>query len=323
MSLVQDPPPFTPPPSAERLAIIGSGASAIYLLKYLLDEAEVFSAHIRCISIFEKSRITGMGMPYSPLTTDRYNMSNISSEELPELVVSFADWLRAQDASLLRALDLEGVEIREDAVYSRIALGQYLNSQYKIIISRLAGAGIAIHEHPGCEITDVRDQPARGCVILTTAEGEALEFDRVVVSTGHSWAEEDLPQAGYYASPWPIAKLLPAREGCHYDFTVGTLGASLSAFDVITSLAHRHGDFVRSPAGLAFHPHPGTEAFSVTPSVLKLRWPAIRCRRLNSSTTPSPRGAFSSPAIACLPRWSWAGGPNLRGAAGSMSRPCR
>ena len=40
---------------------------------------------------------------------------------------------------------------------------------------------------------------------------------------------------------------------------------------------------------------------------------ARRLSRWNSSTTPSPRGARSSPVTLCLPRWSCAGGPNRRG----------
>jgi len=70
----------------DHLAIVGSGPSAIYLLKHLLNESEAMRDHLGGISVFEKSSIAGTGMPFSPLTTDRFNMSNISSEELPDLV---------------------------------------------------------------------------------------------------------------------------------------------------------------------------------------------------------------------------------------------
>ena len=244
------------------LAIIGSGASSIYLLQHLLDEAEVLKDELKAISIFEKSRITGMGMPYSPLTTDRFNMANISSEELPNLPVTFGDWLRAQEPAVLKELDLEGKEISDSEVYSRLALGQYLNAQYKTIIAQLAEFGIAIHEHPGCEIIDVLDDPQAQTVTLATAGGASHHFDQLIIATGHHWAGEDKPAAGYYASPWPISKLLP-REGEHHNFAIGTLGASLSAFDVISSLAHRHGDFVEENGRMSFQPHPGTEEFKI------------------------------------------------------------
>lgn len=244
------------------LAIIGSGASAIYLLKHLLDEAGILIRHLAGISIFEKSSITGMGMPYNPLTTDRFNMSNISSEELPPLPESFADWLRLQDPALLKELGVESGEISEDAVYSRLALGRYLNAQYKTMIHDLEEAGIAIREFPGCEIIDVRCDPQQANLTLDAANGDSYGFDRVIIATGHCWTEEDKPGEGYYASPWPISKLLP-DGGTFHNFAIGTLGASLSAFDVITSLAHRHGNFTQEEGKMVFLPFPGTEEFKI------------------------------------------------------------
>lgn len=247
----------------KNLAVIGSGASSIYLLKHLLDEAELLKNHFDGISIFEKSSLTGMGMPYSPLTTDRYNISNISSEELPELLVSLGDWLRGQPRAVLKALHLENLPISDSEVYSRLALGQYLNAQYRGIVAKLDAAGITITEYPGCEIVDVRDEPVEDRVRLRTERGDFLTFSKVVIATGHYWTADDKPEEGYYASPWPISKLLP-DGGTHHDFEIGTLGASLSAFDVIASLANRHGEFVPGESGgLKFNPHPGTEKFKI------------------------------------------------------------
>src|SRR5690606_14270475 len=99
-------------------------------------------------------------------------------------------------------------------------------------------------------------------VTLVTAGGESHEFDRIVIATGHSWSEDDRPEAGYFSSPWPIFKLLPAVDEV-FDFPIGTLGASLSAFDVLSSLAHRHGRFEGGPEEMTYLPHPGTENFKV------------------------------------------------------------
>ncbi|MES2438394.1 MAG: FAD/NAD(P)-binding protein [Verrucomicrobiota bacterium] len=247
----------------QHLAIIGSGASAIYLLKHLLDEAGLFGRHFGTISIFEKSGITGMGMPYNPRMTDRFNMSNISSEELPELPDTFGDWLRAQDPALLEELGVEDEEISDSEVYSRLALGRYLNAQYRTLVGGLVDVGIEIHEFSGCEVVDVRCVSPAGGVVLETAAGESHPCDRIVIATGHSWIGEDKPAAGYYTSPWPMTKLLPA-EGEYHDFAIGTLGASLSAFDVISSLAHRHGKFAEESGTLCFHPFPGTENFKIS-----------------------------------------------------------
>jgi hypothetical protein len=246
----------------QHLAIIGSGASAIYLLKHLLDAQASLIDHIGTISIFEKSKLTGMGMPYSPQTTDRYNMSNISSEELPALPMTFGDWLRKQEPSYLRTLGVEDVEISDSEVYSRLALGQYFNAQYREIVENLTKAGFAVQEFPGCEIVDIRCESDDGELMLESADGAEHLCDRLVIATGHSWKDEDKPENGYYASPWPIWKLLPA-EGEFHNFTIGTLGASLSAFDVISSLAHRHGEFSEEDGTLRFHPFPGTERFKI------------------------------------------------------------
>ena len=244
------------------LAIIGSGASSIYLLKHLLDEAHTLRSHLAEISIFERHGITGMGMPYSPQTTDRYNMSNISSEELPALPVTFGDWLRAQERSRLVALGVEAATISDGEVYSRLALGQYLQEQYRTILAGLQNAGIGMHEHASCEIIDIQDHPHGKKVTLLTSTGASHDFDRVVIATGHCWAGEDRPEAGFYASPWPIFKLLP-EEGELHNFAIGTLGASLSAFDVIASLAHRHGEFLMESGRMSYQPHPGTEEFKI------------------------------------------------------------
>ncbi|MDB6076623.1 MAG: hypothetical protein JWO82_370 [Akkermansiaceae bacterium] len=253
----------------DHLAVIGSGASAIYLLKHLLDQPELLTREIGEISLYDKSRLMGTGMPYSPFTTDRYNMSNISSEELPELPVTFADWLRAQEPPVLEELDMGGVAITESAVYPRLALGRYLCAQYRELVDRLKAAGLEVHEHADCEVTDVRDQPGKNRVLLATADGAAHECDRLVIATGHYWMAKDRAASGYYASPWPICKLLPEKDD-RYNFAVGTLGASLSAFDVISSLAHRHGDFVTREDGTqVYTPHPGTEKFRIVMHAVK------------------------------------------------------
>ncbi len=246
----------------QRLAVIGSGASAIYLLKHLLDEVQELGRHLGSIAIFEKGDITGMGMPYNPRMTDRYNMSNISSEELPELPATFGDWLREQEPSFLTELGVENQVIRDSEVYSRLALGRYLQAQYQTILAGLAEAGITVREFPRWEIVEIRCVSPGSEVVLESAEGEVHLCDRVVIATGHSWHKEDQPADGYFASPWPISKLIP-RAGEYHDFTIGTLGASLSAFDVISSLAHRHGEFSGKAGTLEFHPFPGTENFKL------------------------------------------------------------
>ena len=247
----------------KKTAIIGSGATAIYLLKHLMDNADVLRDHIDEIAIFEKDDILGMGMPYNPNTTDLCNLSNIASEELPELVVPFADWLKQQDKKTLKNLGLADEKISKSEVYNRLALGQYLQAQYLAIVEKLSDAGLTVQQFPNSEIVDIEYHAKREEVTLKIANGDAHTFNKVVVATGHVWTEEDDVASGNYASPWPIHKILP-KEGTFHNFKIGTLGASLSAFDVVSSLARRHGKFTTDEDGkMTFHPAKGAEDFGL------------------------------------------------------------
>ncbi|MBC6992852.1 FAD/NAD(P)-binding protein [Neolewinella lacunae] len=244
-----------------KIAVIGSGASAIYLLRHLLRHRDTFQNVIQEIAVFEKDEALGMGMPYNPRTTDLYNLSNISSEELPELLMPFVDWLNAQSEERLAELGLADEKISASGVYNRLALGQYLQAQYCGIVEALRAAGIRVSEYTNTEVTDLVCTPGAEDVELRIADGTTHRFSKVVISTGHAWKEEDDVENGLYASPWPIHKILPAA-GTYHNFRIGTLGASLSAFDVVSSLARRHGTFTTAADGtMHFTPAEGAENF--------------------------------------------------------------
>ncbi|GHB84285.1 FAD/NAD(P)-binding protein [Persicitalea jodogahamensis] len=247
----------------KKIAIIGSGATAIYLLKHLMDNTDVLHEHIEEVAIFEKDDILGMGMPYNPKTTDLCNLSNIASEELPELIIPFADWLQQQDKKTLKNLGLADEKISKSEVYNRLALGQYLQAQYRAIIGKLAEGGIEVRQFPNCEVVDIKYKAERDEVVLKVIDGKKYTFSKVVVATGHVWTEEDDVASGTYASPWPIHKILP-KDGTFHNFKIGTLGASLSAFDVVSSLSRKHGKFTTDKDGkMTFHPAKGAEGFSI------------------------------------------------------------
>lgn len=246
----------------KRIAIIGSGATAIYLLKHIKDNVKILRSKIHSITIFERGGYMGMGMPYSPETTDIYNLANISSEEIPELPMTFGNWLRKQNASVLSKLNVTEFPIDDSEVYSRLALGSYLREQYLALIHRLSAEGISIEEIQGEEVKDIALDTKKQYVSIKTYKTDYLNFSKVIIATGHTWNEEDKPENGYYASPWPIQKLLP-EEGEIYNYAIGTLGASLSAFDVVTSLAHRHGKFAKNGNGLSFCLNDGAQGFKM------------------------------------------------------------
>lgn len=246
----------------KHFGIVGSGPSALYLLRHIHERFSDLGKYVDRISIFESGKILGMGMPYNPHTTDRYNMSNISSEELPDLGMSFAQWLRDQGDDALAEWDIRREDIADDTVYCRLALGEYFHGRFLEFISALREKGLRIDEYPECRVDDLIDGPESHSVFISTSDAGIVEVDHVVIATGHSWNGSDRPVQGFYASPWPIFKLLPAA-GKFYNFEVGTLGASLSAFDVISSLAHRHGTFFQEDDGLRYEELPGSEGFRI------------------------------------------------------------
>lgn len=243
------------------IAIIGSGATALYFINHIAEHLRIFNTIIDEISIFEKGALMGIGMPYNPETTDIYNLANISSEEIPELPTSFGDWLRGQDTALLKSWNIVNLPIDDTKVYSRISLGAYFQDQYNNIIKKLCEGGILVHQLKEEEVIDI--ETVNEQVIIKTSKGTTREFEKVIIATGHHWSEGDNLDIGYYSSPWPIQKLLPS-PGNFYNFTIGTLGASLSAFDVVTSLAHRHGRFSKINGELNYKLYSEAKGFKIS-----------------------------------------------------------
>ncbi len=242
-----------------KLAIIGSGATAIYILKHL---SEYRDHGVSEIHIFEKESLMGMGMPYNPIYTDKYHLANITSEEIPLLTTSFSEWLRAQSAEVLNDLAIERDQISDNEVYSRIALGRYLHDQYTKILDDMASVGTLVFQYPGIEVIDIADEPNKSMARIYASDGSNMVFDHVFISTGHNFDQPDKPASGYFKSPWPIEKILP-QTGTFYNFEIGLLGASLSAFDVVTSLVHRHGRFMKRGDRIIFKKHPSALQFKI------------------------------------------------------------
>lgn len=245
-----------------QLAIVGSGPTAIYLLKHILENAKFIYSQIDSITIFEKENMMGLGMPYNPETTDKYNLSNISSEEIPDLPESFANWLRKQNPELLKKFNVTHLPISDSAVYSRLALGAYFHEQYKLLVEKLITSGFHITELPRHEVKDIVLDETGSAVEVIVNSSQTHSFSKVVIAVGHEIKDTDQPEKGYYDSPWPIKKLIPERNE-FYNFKIGMLGASLSAFDVATSLAHRHGNFVKTENGLTFNLHEAATGFKI------------------------------------------------------------
>ncbi len=155
--------------------------------------------------------IIGVGMPYDRTTTNKYNLCNISSAEIPQLDQSLVAWLHSLSDGELENQRIKRAEIDEDETYCRTTLGDYFHSQYSAIVVALRAAGISCHEHADCPVVDVVDNRSSNEVEIHFAENEKVVVDRVVIATGHSFHEPDDPAKVYFGSPWPMHKLIPEK----------------------------------------------------------------------------------------------------------------
>src|SRR6476469_3710647 len=83
--------------SFKKIAIVGGGPAALYLLKeFTAKESRHYT-----IDIFEAGARLGCGMPYSKAGANPEHITNISGNEIPELITSLAIWINQLPASTL------------------------------------------------------------------------------------------------------------------------------------------------------------------------------------------------------------------------------
>ena len=238
------------PPPDRRIAVIGGGPMAIYLVKHLIQNPSALQ-----IEIFESHDQAGAGMPYRSDLNDDFMLANIFSREIPPIAQPLADWLRSQPAEFLHRWQITPQDVSGRDFYPRTLLGVYLQAQLRRLMVIGQEAGHSITLRAGHPVQDIRPD-ADGFTVLPDAPGR---FSHLVIATGHIWDAN--PQMGTAAlhSPWPAARLrgLPAGP-------IGILGSSLSAVDVAVALAHDHGQFAESAVGLEWSPNPGHEGLSIT-----------------------------------------------------------
>ena len=240
------------------IAFVGAGPTTLYALHALLAEG----AGSARITVFEASKVAGCGSPYSPDWNDRAMLSNIASIEIPPLYETLADWLGARTSAELDALDIDRASLDERTFVPRIALGQYFESQFAIMVERARAAGVMIDVKTGCRVVDAANRKAGVELSFMSPPSRRTTkavFDHVVLATGHQWPSRQHAQPGYFLSPWPASVLadLPAT-------TFGIRGSSLTAIDTAVALATSHGAFVQCDGRLFYKAMPGTDDFHIT-----------------------------------------------------------
>lgn len=231
----------TLPQAAMQLAIIGTGPTALYTLKELIEHMPPCR-----IVLFEESGMAGPGIPFSPAHNSPVALANIAGVELPPLTETLNQWARRQPRHRLESWGIAEAADDDRAFFPRLALGAYFAAQLRAMLAQPRGHEIVLRQ--GTRITDViaradgavlrwQDNGPGGAKGRAGQQGEE-RFDRLVIATG-------------YRAP-RRKQGLPMGAGALRGRQVGVLGSSLSAIDVVVELARRHGRFVGKGGTLRF-----------------------------------------------------------------------
>ncbi|MES2809560.1 MAG: FAD/NAD(P)-binding protein [Bacteroidota bacterium] len=232
-----------------RIAILGGGPSGLFMFKQLVDanRADI------TIDIFEKKHQLGVGLPYSADGARDEHITNVSGNEIPELVTSVAEWIAVAPKALLDHFNITPQKYNDYKVLPRLLFGHYLSAQFTLLKEKAEEQGILNQIHFESMVTDIIDYPQQNIIQVEINGDKLFEYDQVIICTGHRWPprhEGKVP--GYFDSPYPPAKLL-----LKLDHPVAIKGASLTAIDAIRTLARANGEFTVGEDG---HRHTYTPA---------------------------------------------------------------
>jgi uncharacterized NAD(P)/FAD-binding protein YdhS len=179
------------------------------------------------VRLFEKAGRPGRGVAYGTRCDQHLlNVPAGSMNALPDEPSHFLDWLRARDSSA-----------HQGTFAPRRVYGDYLEELLKTSLSCL-NVRIDI-EHD--EVVDLELNQASEPLRLTSAKGERIRADRVVLALGHP-----LPQApegldlhglgrGYTADPWSMGAL----DDLLPDDSIALIGTGLTAVDLVVEARAR------------------------------------------------------------------------------------
>ncbi|WP_205771827.1 FAD/NAD(P)-binding protein [Mucilaginibacter terrenus] len=228
--------------STKHIGIIGGGPSALFMVKRLVDAGNTDLQ----ITIFEKKNQLGAGMPYSHLGANDEHVTNVSDNEIPELVTTISEWIKTVPEDTLNKFNIRRDHFNEYKVLPRLLFGQYLAAQFKLVLAAAKEKGIAVQVNYNTTVVDIIDQPKQETTLVITEAGDNYEFDHIVLCTGHRWPkvhEGKIP--GYFDSPYP-----PSKLGFKVNTPVAVRGASLTAIDAIRTLSRHNGSYQKDTEGV-------------------------------------------------------------------------
>ena len=262
----------------KRIAILGGGPSGLFIYKRLVESGDNNFE----IDIFERKAELGSGMPYSNEGANVEHITNVSDNEVPDIVTPMSEWVYTAPAALLQRFNIEPEKFNEYKVVPRLLFGHYLAAQFELLRKAGAAAGITTKVHFESVVTDINYDLKSKTVSVETLNDTYKEFDYAVICTGHNWPiRHEGKVAGYYDAPYPPQKLVQKLN-----HPIAVKGSSLTAIDAIRTLARNNGTFEAGNDGnLSFQLFPESDAFKIIMHSRSGMLPAVRFHLESSHLT--------------------------------------
>lgn len=257
------------PNRKKHIGIIGGGPAALFVFQTLVASGQ----RTISIDIFESKKRLGLGMPYSPEGAGTEHVTNVSGNEIPELVTPVVDWISSLPAASLEKYELDPLSLTEFKVLPRLLFGEYLSVQFDKLLKKAAKSGIDTCVHLESKVTDVKDHSETSQVTVEVANSDFYEFDHVIICTGHNWpAKNEGNTTNYFDSPYPPSKLKK-----RFNHPIAIRGSSLTAIDAIRTISRANGRFVEEgPHKLSFVADKASPDFKIAMHSIQGLLPGIR-----------------------------------------------
>lgn len=251
------------------IGIVGGGPAGLFMLKHLtgLNNPDI------AITIFEKKKSFGSGMPYSEEGACCEHVTNVSGNEIPDLSKEIKAWVQTADQNLLEQFNITPENFNDYKVLPRLFFGHYISSQFDCLYKNGLKTGLKIDLIDNTNITNVIYRDETKDVIVFDDKDTRWTFDIVIMCIGHTWPKKQESQIeGWYDSPYP-----PAKLSHPVNYQVAIRGASLTAIDAIKTLSYANGKFQKlEDSSVQYVLNKGSERFRIVLHSLHGLLPAIR-----------------------------------------------
>ncbi|MDT3405279.1 FAD/NAD(P)-binding protein [Mucilaginibacter terrae] len=252
-----------------QIAIVGGGPSGLFMYKQLINCGNT-GLHI---TIYEKGNCLGCGMPYSHAGAADEHITNVSGNEIPELVTSVEQWIQNVSPDTLNKYRIDPASFNDYKVLPRLLFGQYLAHQFKLLLDLGKQKGFVTQVLYNSPVADIADRANDVQVEIFKEDGTSACYDRVIICSGHLWPKKHEGKVpGYFDSPYP-----PQKIALHANHPVAVRGSSLTAIDAVRTLARHNGEFSKGEDGiLKFTANPQSEHFRIVMHSREGLLPAVR-----------------------------------------------